>query len=91
VSVYVDDMRAPYGRMIMCHMIADTSAELHEMARRVGVARRWVQKEGTPKEHYDVCLAMRAKAVKLGAKEITWEESALIVARKSSAVAKGAR
>lgn len=74
MSVYVDDMKAPFGRMIMCHMIADTSDELHEMAAVIGVARKWVQNEGTPREHYDVCLSRRAKAVRLGAKEITWHE-----------------
>jgi hypothetical protein len=74
VSVYVDDMKAPFGRMIMCHMIADTSEELHAMAASIGVARKWCQYPDSPREHYDICLAMRAKAVKLGAKEITWGE-----------------
>ncbi len=64
--VYVDDMRAPYRRMIMCHMIADTEAELHKMATAIGVARKWYQGD-----HYDICLQMRAKAVTLGAVEIT--------------------
>jgi hypothetical protein len=33
---------------IVCHMIADTEAELHAMAARIGVARRWCQGD-----HYD--------------------------------------
>lgn len=78
--VYVDDMRAPYGRMTMCHMVADTSAELHAMADAIGVARRWCQHEGTTREHYDVCLSKRAKAVKRGAVEVTRRELAEKVA-----------
>lgn len=72
--VYVDDMRAPFGRMIMCHMIADTSKELHDMADKIGVARKWVQNAGSYDEHYDIALSARAEAVKHGAKEITWRE-----------------
>jgi len=66
MTVYVDDMRAPYRRMIMCHMIADTEPELHQMAARIGVARRWYQRD-----HYDICLTKRALAVKYGAVEVT--------------------
>jgi hypothetical protein len=69
--VYVDSMRAQLGRMKMCHMFADTSAELHAMARRIGVARKWIQDEGTRREHYDVCLSKRALAVEAGAREIS--------------------
>lgn len=54
MTVYVDNMRAPYGRMLMCHMIADTVDELHRMADRIGVARRWYQGD-----HYDICLAKK--------------------------------
>ncbi|ADE12192.1 DUF4031 domain-containing protein [Sideroxydans lithotrophicus] len=69
MTVYVDDMRAPYGRMIMCHMIADTAEELHAMADKIGVARRWYQGD-----HYDICRAKRAQAVQLGAKEVSSRE-----------------
>ena len=73
--IYVDDMRAQFGRMILCHMIADTSDELHAMARSIGVRRRWCQYEGMAKEHYDICLSKRAMAVESGAVEITWKEA----------------
>ena len=67
MSVYVDSAFASYGRMKMCHMLADTSDELHSMADQIGVARRWIQHPGTEKEHYDICKAARTKAIRLGA------------------------
>lgn len=70
MSVYVDDMQASYGRMVMCHMVADTDEELHAMADAIGVSRRWHQKAGTPHSHYDICRSKRAQAVRLGAIEI---------------------
>ena len=74
MAVYVDNMRAPYGRMVMCHMIADTTEELVAMADRIGVARRWLQKPGGHDEHFDICLSKRTLAVAAGAQEITWRE-----------------
>lgn len=83
MTVYVDDMRAPFGRMVMCHMIADDEAELHAMARRIGVARRWYQGD-----HYDISLSKRALAVRYGAKEISWRQaSQMISARRRAAAA----
>jgi hypothetical protein len=75
VTVYVDNMRAPYRGMVMCHMLADTEDELHAMAVRIGVSRRWHQKPGTTHSHYDICLSKRALAVAAGAVEITWRET----------------
>lgn len=84
MTVYVDDMRAEYGRMVMCHMIADTDEELHAMADRIGVARKWFQKPGTPRRHYDIALSKRALAVAAGATEITWREAGCMVARRAA-------
>lgn len=67
MSVYVDAPIWPFGRMMMCHMMADTLAELHEMADKIGVARRHYQDTRIP--HYDVCKSKRAQAVRLGAIE----------------------
>lgn len=83
MSVYVDDMRAPFGRMGMCHMIADTDDELHAMAARIGVARRWWQSpEKTSGSHYDIALSKRAIAVKFGAVEITLRQCAAMNTRR---------
>lgn len=82
MACYVDDMNAKYGRMIMCHMLADTDEELHEMAKKIGVQRRWHQCAGTPKSHYDICLAKKKIAVEFGAIEISWREAAGIVRGK---------
>ena len=70
MAVYVDDMEASYGRMVMCHMLADTRAELLAMADKIGVARRWLQKAGTVHEHFDIAKSKRALAVSYGAIEI---------------------
>ena len=67
MAVYVDKARHPFGRMVMCHMMADTLEELHAMADQIGVARRWFQNKRSP--HYDICLSKRALAVGNGAVE----------------------
>ena len=71
MSVYIDDYKASFGRMIMSHMMADTHEELLAMVDKIGVQRKWIQKEGTWQEHFDVCLAARMKAIRAGAVEQT--------------------
>jgi len=70
MTVYVDDMYkhalGRYGRIKMSHMIADTSEELHAMAARIGVQKRWYQGD-----HYDIALSKRALAVEAGAVEVS--------------------
>jgi hypothetical protein len=78
MTVYVDDMRAPFGNMVMCHMWADTDAELLAMADRICVARKWIQGHQTLSfgkhrnaswVHFDIALSKRALAVRFGAVE----------------------
>lgn len=78
MAVYVDDMRASYGRMTMCHMVADTEAELLAMADRIGVARRWYQWPMSRYPHFDVCLSKRALAVRAGAVELDTRAAVMI-------------
>ncbi len=78
MSVYVDDMKAKYGRMIMSHLTADTLKELHDMADKIGVQRKWFQKP--PKSslpHYDISLSKRECAIECGAIEIEQIETVL--------------
>lgn len=73
MAVYVDEARNPFGRMVMCHMWADTAAELHAMAEAIGMKRRWFQALDGPQgckasfPHYDVSLSRRSQAIDLGA------------------------
>lgn len=67
MSVYVDNAQLPFGRMKMSHMIADSNAELIEMAKRIGVDPKWIQKPGTPHEHFDVSKFKRELAIANGA------------------------
>lgn len=69
MAVYVDQARNPYGRMLMCHMVADTREELHAMADKIGIARRWFQGD-----HYDIAQSKRKLAVQFGATELTRAE-----------------
>lgn len=84
MTVYVDDMyKYPMGRfhrMKMSHLIADTENELHVMACKIGVSRKWYQGD-----HYDICLSKRQLAVEAGAKEITMQELAQMVMKRRRA------
>ena len=83
MTVYVDDMfRYPMGkfhRMKMSHMVADTEDELHAMADKIGVARRWYQGD-----HYDIAMSKRTLALENGAKEISWRELGMMMREKRS-------
>ncbi len=70
MTVYVDDMYLyPMGQfrgMKMSHMIADSLSELHRMADKIGVQRKWFQdKRSGP--HYDIAISKRELAIANGA------------------------
>lgn len=68
MAVYVDDVRHKYGRMVMCHLWADTLVELLAMVDRIGVQRKWLQQP--PKAswvHFDISLGKKALAIEAGA------------------------
>lgn len=68
MTVYVDDVRHKFGRMVMCHMWADSLEELLAMADRIGVRRKWCQ---TPPKaswvHFDIALCKKKLAIDAGA------------------------
>lgn len=79
MAVYVDKARNPLGRMVMCHMIADSLDELHAMAQAIGMRREWFQPRSFP--HYDVSLSRRERAIKLGACEVGRRELVRVMRR----------
>jgi len=93
--VYIDDMYdfkkygtdiGRFGRMKMSHMMADTTEELISMATKIGVNPKWIQNAGTSREHFDVCMSKRKKAIQFGAKEISWRELGEMVLNRRKAV-----
>lgn len=73
MSVYVDEMQVcipnknwHYGQA--CHLVADSTEELHKFGTRLGLHFSWFQAKSIP--HYDLTTGMRRKAVKFGAIEI---------------------
>lgn len=76
MSVYVDsllvfgDDSAPacFRNKPSCHMYADTLAELHAMADRIGLRRSWFQNHRSL-QHYDLVPSKRVLAVRYGAVE----------------------
>lgn len=66
MSVYVDSATNGLGRMIMCHMIADTPEELREMAVKLGLNPRWFQASASA-PHYDIAKGKRMLAISNGA------------------------
>lgn len=68
MAVYVDAANRRFGRMVLCHMLADSIDELLEMADNLKIGREHFQLLSHP--HFDVCKSERQQAVKLGAIEV---------------------
>ena len=87
MTVYVDDMylspMGQFGRMKMSHMIADTDYELHDMAAKIGVARKWWQSPAkTSGSPYDIAMVKRDLALQFGAVAITLKQCAAMNSRR---------
>lgn len=89
MSVYVDDMFRPaqiQGRPAKwSHLFADSTAELLDFARRLGLRPEWLQHAGTHREHFDVTITKRTEAIQLGVAQITypWGVGDLIESRRA--------
>lgn len=64
MTVYVDDAFIPYRRMKMSHMMAHSETELHAMAKKIGIKKKWFQGD-----HYDICKEKRELAIENGARK----------------------
>lgn len=78
----MDDMRAYYRGMIMCHMLATSTDELLAFAEKIGVHRKWLQRKGTVDEHFDISLTMKQRALLNGARQITQRMAGAIVVHR---------
>lgn len=92
MTVYVDEIR-DYGEIarlrrlpgtLWAHLTADTHAELHAFAARLGLRRAWFQDHPT-RWHYDVTPGKRGQALRLGA--VALDQTAmgeLFIARRAT-------
>ena len=82
MAVYVDDYyktgMSKVGYMKMSHIIADTRKELLDITKKIGVSHKWIQDKGTAREHFDICMVKRTKAIQCGAIEIGYRELATV-------------
>lgn len=97
MSVYVDSLvaieaREPQAFRVgarhghrWCHLFADTETELLEMAKKIGMRPEWLQRGSIV--HFDLVPPRRAKAVKLGAIEVTRHQAVEIWRRLRTEVA----
>jgi len=84
MTVYADDMKAelmpghaPGRRYVFSHMIADSEDELHAMADKIGVDRKWYQGD-----HYDIAQSKKKLAILAGARPITLRQLACMAMKR---------
>ncbi len=84
MTVYVDNARRPFGRMLLSHMMSDGTdpldLELEGMAARIGLRREWKHDD-----HYDIGVAKREDAISWGAEAVTSRELVRLRRRKRTA------
>jgi Protein of unknown function (DUF4031) len=89
MACYVDSVRdypdAGLRHTRFCHLLADTREELHAMADALGVPQRYFQ-DHPWRWHHDLPEPLRARAVALGAKEITMHEVGALLKRRKAQI-----
>lgn len=90
MALYVDSARNRFGRMVMSHLFADTSEELAEAERALGIPRGSIHHPGQAKEHLDVSQAKRRDAIAMGAKEISTRQVARLIAGRRQQMTRAA-
>jgi hypothetical protein len=85
MACYVDTVReypdAGLRHTRFCHLLADSRAELHAMADTLAIPRRYFQ-DHPWRWHHDLPEPLRARAVELGAREITLPEVGALLKRR---------
>ena len=86
MTCYVDGVHSYPGAGLrytdFCHLLADTRDELHEMADRLGIPRRFFQ-DHPWRWHHDLPAHLRPQAIEYGAVEVSMHDvGALLIARK---------
>ncbi len=82
MTVYVDAVRIPAEvpngnrvvRGVWCHLVADSTAELLDLAARIGLRAEWLQHPGEWSEHFDVTEPKRRQAITAGAVELNLQQ-----------------
>lgn len=76
MSVYVDEIKKYETNLkykMWCHLLTDgKDMELHLMAEKIGLQRKWFQSKSVP--HYDLTPNKRKLAIKNGAITLDFEE-----------------
>ena len=79
--IYVDDARIYARGKNWYHLMSDTDGdEIHRFARKIGLKRHWFHKD-----HYDVTLPMKIRAIQAGAEPCTVMDLVQIRKNKRSA------
>lgn len=68
-----------------CHLLADTEHELHVMARRLCLQRRWYQPHAYW-WHYDITPGKRIQAIRHGAIQVDYRFVAALMAKRREAL-----